>query len=148
MRKCKTFWGEAMKSNKKTGSDFEQDVCQLLADQGYWVHNFANRANGQPVDIIAARMGRATIIDAKVCSKGYFETRRLEENQILSMRKWFACKNFDAFLFFLLPDESIYSLWIKNDFALNELLDKKRLTETEIRELYCWRKGGGNNGKK
>lgn len=130
-----------MKSNKKTGTDFEQEVCQLLSEQGYWVHNFANRANGQPVDIIAARMGRAMIIDAKVCSSGYFDVSRLEENQELAMRKWFACKNFDAFLFFLLPDGSIYSLWIKNNFALDELLKKKRLTEAEIRELYCWREG-------
>lgn len=131
-----------MKSNKKLGSDFEQEVCQLLAEQGYWVHNFANRANGQPVDIIAARMGRAMIIDAKVCSSGYFDVSRLEENQELAMRKWFACKNFDAFLFFLLPDGSIHSLWIKNNFALDELLKKKRLTKAEIRELYCWREGG------
>lgn len=130
-----------MKSNKKTGTDFEQEVCQLLAEQGYWVHNFANRTNGQPVDIIAARMGRAMIIDAKVCSSGHFEVSRLEENQELAMRKWFACKNFDAFLFFLLPDGSIHSLWIKNKFALDELLKKKRLTEAEIRELYCWREG-------
>ena len=42
----------AMKTNKKIGSDLEQEVCRLLAEQGYWVHNFANRTNGQPVDII------------------------------------------------------------------------------------------------
>ena len=39
-----------MKSNKKLGSDFEQEVCQELAKEGYWVHNFANRKNGQPAD--------------------------------------------------------------------------------------------------
>lgn len=44
-----------MKSNKKLGSDFEQEVCQELAKEGYWVHNFANRKNGQPADIIAAK---------------------------------------------------------------------------------------------
>lgn len=130
-----------MKSNKKLGSNFEQEVCQLLSEQGYWVHNFANRANGQPMDIIAARMGRAILIDAKVCSNGYFDINRIEENQVLAMRKWFACRNFDAFLFFLLPDESIYSLWIRNDAALDELLQKKRLTEEEIRAQHCWREG-------
>ena len=71
-----------MKSNKKTGTDFEQEVCQLLSEQGYWVHNFANRANGQPVDIIAARMGRAMIIDAKVCSSGYFDVSSCSQRKI------------------------------------------------------------------
>lgn len=130
-----------MKSNKKLGSDFEQEVCQLLAEQGYWAHNFANRANGQPVDIIAARMGRAMIIDAKVCSQGFFEIRRLEENQILAMRRWFACGNADAYLFFLLPDESIYSLDLHNEKDLDELLEAKRLPESCIRNMICWREG-------
>ena len=45
--------------NKKLGNDFEQELCQILADAGYWVHNFANRKNGQPADIIAVKNGKA-----------------------------------------------------------------------------------------
>ena len=25
--------------NKKLGNDFEQELCQILADAGYWTHN-------------------------------------------------------------------------------------------------------------
>lgn len=57
-----------MKSNKKLGTAFEQEVFQILADAGYWAHNFANRSNRQPVDVIAAINGQTIIIDAKVCS--------------------------------------------------------------------------------
>ena len=69
-----------MKSNKKLGSDFEQEVCQELAQEGYWVHNFANRKNGQPMDIIAVRENIACLIDAKVCTNGIFKISRIEEN--------------------------------------------------------------------
>lgn len=130
-----------MKSNKKLGSDFEQEVCQILSEAGYWVHNFANRTNGQPVDIIASRLGHTMIIDAKVCSQGFFETRRLEENQILSMRKWFECGNLEAYLFFLLPDESVYSMWVRGPESLNMILAAKRIPEKIIRKQYCWREG-------
>jgi len=130
-----------MKSNKKLGSDFEQEVCQILADAGYWAHNFANRSNGQPVDIIAVRMGDAMLIDAKVCSQGFFETRRLEENQVLAMRKWFECGNTDAYLFFLLPDESVYSMYVYAPAILDKILAVKRIPEKFIRQGYCWRRG-------
>ena len=64
-----------MKSNKKLGSDFEQEVCQELAKEGYWVHNFANRKNGQPMDVIAVMDNKAILIDAKVCSDGVFKDK-------------------------------------------------------------------------
>lgn len=130
-----------MKSNKKLGSDFEQEVCKILADHGFWVHNFANRSNGQPVDIIAVHMDYVMIADAKVCSKGYFETRRLEENQVLAIRKWFECGNKDVELFFLLPDESVYSMWISNKEELDKVLAVKRIPEKVIRQQHCWREG-------
>ena len=130
-----------MKSNKKLGSNFEQEVCQILADAGYWAHNFANRSNGQPVDIIAVRMGEPMIIDAKVCSQGFFETRRLEENQVLAIRKWFECGNRYVQLFFLLPDESIYSMGIRHPEELDRILAAKRIPERVIRQCYCWRRG-------
>jgi len=130
-----------MKSNKKLGNDFEQEVCQILAERGFWAHNFANRTNGQPVDIIAAIDGQAVIIDAKVCSKGFFETRRLEENQVLAIRKWFECGNRHVQLFFLLPDESIYSMGIRHPEELDRILAAKRIPERIIRQQECWREG-------
>ena len=79
--------------NKKLGNDFEQELCQILADAGYWTHNFANRKNGQPADIIAVRSGGAYLIDAKVCSYEVFPFKRIEETQHLAMDMWLECGN-------------------------------------------------------
>ena len=83
--------------NKKLGNDFEQELCQILADAGYWVHNFANRKNGQPADIIAVKNGKAYLIDAKVCMYEVFPFRRIEENQHLSMDMWIECGNIEPY---------------------------------------------------
>ena len=83
--------------NKKLGNDFEQELCQILADAGYWTHNFANRKNGQPADIIAVKNGKAYLIDAKVCMYEVFPFRRIEENQHLSMDMWIECGNIEPY---------------------------------------------------
>ena len=79
--------------NKKLGNDFEQELCQILADAGYWVHNFASRKNGQPADIIAVKNGKAYLIDAKECTREIFPIKRVEYNQELSMGLWIECGN-------------------------------------------------------
>ena len=79
--------------NKKLGNDFEQELCQILADAGYWTHNFANRKNGQPADIIAVKNGKAYLIDAKECTREIFPLKRMEYNQELSMGLWIECGN-------------------------------------------------------
>ena len=80
-------------SNKKLGNDYEQQLCKELADAGFWVHNFANRQNGQPADIIAVKNGVPYLIDAKVCSDGKFRLSRIEDNQHLAMKRWKNCGN-------------------------------------------------------
>ena len=79
--------------NKKLGNDFETELCQILADAGYWTHNFASRKNGQPADIIAVKNGKAYLIDAKECTWEIFPLRRIEYNQELSMGLWIECGN-------------------------------------------------------
>ena len=83
--------------NKKLGNDFEQELCEILADAGYWVHNFANRKNGQPADIIAVRSGGAYLIDAKVCTYEVFRFKRIEDNQQLAMDMWIECGNIEPY---------------------------------------------------
>lgn len=85
------------KSNKKLGNDFEQELCEILADAGYWVHNFANRKTGQPADIIAVKNGGAYLIDAKVCTYEVFLFRRIEDNQQLAMDMWLECGNIEPY---------------------------------------------------
>ena len=85
--------GEMKVTNKKLGNDFEGELCGILADAGFWAHNFANRKNGQPADIIAVKNGKAYLIDAKECTWEIFPLRRMEYNQELSMGLWIECGN-------------------------------------------------------
>ena len=52
-------------SNKKIGNGFEAEFCEKLFQNGYWVHNLAQNAAGQPADVIAVRNGVAFLIDSK-----------------------------------------------------------------------------------
>ena len=83
--------------NKKLGNDFEQELCQILADAGYWTHNFASKKNGQPADIIAVKNGEAYLIDAKECTREIFPLKRMEYNQELSMSLWIECGNIEPY---------------------------------------------------
>ena len=92
-------------TNKKIGNDFEAEFCEILFDAGYWVHNLAQNASGQPADVIAVRNGKAHLIDCKVCSNRSFPLSRIEENQHLSMSLWLASGNTGAWFAFKIGDE-------------------------------------------
>lgn len=96
--------------NKKLGNDFEQELCEIFADAGYWVHNFANRKNGQPADVIAVKGGLAWLIDAKECTRDVFLLRRMEENQRLAMSAWLAKGNMSPYFALKFKDGDIYMM--------------------------------------
>lgn len=81
-------------NNKQLGTAFEQEVCKMLADNGWWVHFISpNNAGAQPFDIIAVKNGQALAGDCKTSSTGVFPYSRLEDNQIMAFEKWLACGN-------------------------------------------------------
>lgn len=80
-------------SNKKSGNQFETELCEILSSHGFWAHNLAQNSAGQPADVIAVKDGEAFLIDCKVCSLGKFQYSRIEENQDLSMEFWKDCGN-------------------------------------------------------
>ena len=81
-------------NNKRIGTAFEQELCKILADKGYWVHFMAPDIRGaQPFDIIAVRNGNAFAIDCKTCSAETFNISRLEDNQITAFERWLKCGN-------------------------------------------------------
>lgn len=82
-----------MTSNRKLGNDFESEFCEILAEHGFWVHNFALKKSGQPADVIAVKNKTANLIDCKVCENDEFPLSRIEENQRLSMELWENCGN-------------------------------------------------------
>ena len=82
-----------MKSNRAVGNAFEQELCKLLFDNGFWSHNLKQDNAGQPADIIAVRNKIAYLIDCKDCSAKGFDLRRVEDNQITAMDLWEECGN-------------------------------------------------------
>ena len=98
-------------SNKKLGNSFEAEFCEILAEHGFWVHNLAQNAAGQPADVIAVKNGIAYLIDCKVCStdKG-FALNRMEENQDLAMDLWHECGNGQGWFAVKLPTDDIIML--------------------------------------
>lgn len=98
-------------SNKKSGNQFEAELCETLSAYGFWCHNMAQNAAGQPADVIAVKNGRAYLIDCKVCStnKG-FALSRMEENQDLAMELWNECGNGQGWFAIKLPNDDVFML--------------------------------------
>jgi Holliday junction resolvase len=96
-------------SNKKSGNQFESELCEILSAYGFWCHNLAQNSAGQPADVIAVRNGKAYLIDCKVCStdKG-FALSRVEDNQELAMNLWYECSNGTAWFAMKLPTGDIF----------------------------------------
>lgn len=82
-----------MKSNRATGNAFEQELCKLLFDKGFWCHNLKQDNAGQPADVIAVKNKVAYLIDCKDCSSKKFDLRRIEDNQETAMTLWDMCGN-------------------------------------------------------
>lgn len=80
-------------SNKKIGNKLEDDVCKVFGQFQWWCTNLAQGRTGQPADIIATRNGNAVLLDAKHCQSRYFDTRRMEPNQVYSMTRWLETYN-------------------------------------------------------
>ena len=70
-------------TNKKAGNLFEQEFCEILFENGFWVHNLAQNASGQPADVIAVKKGRALLIDCKVCDTNGFSFSRIAIKRFL-----------------------------------------------------------------
>ena len=80
-------------SNKAIGNKLEEDVCQVFGMYHWWCTNLAQGRTGQPADIIACKYGESVLLDAKHCQAKYFDTRRMETNQIYSMTRWLEAYN-------------------------------------------------------
>ena len=116
-------------NNKRLGTAFEREMCERLAQAGYWVHFIVPDARGaQPFDIIAVKVGKAFAIDCKTCVADSFSISRLEENQKFAFNKWIACGN----------EEPIIAVKHKDHIFViryTELCDKKTI---KLKEEYLW----------
>jgi Holliday junction resolvase len=91
------------------GNSFEEELCDILYEHGFWTTNLAQKKSGQPADVIAAKNNKAYLIDAKVCTNNSFPFSRIEENQDLSMSLWNECGNGIGW-FALKLDNQIYMI--------------------------------------
>lgn len=81
-------------NNKRLGTAFEREFCELLAANGWWVHFITPAANGgQPFDVIACKDGGCKVFDCKTSAVHIFPYTRLEDNQIMAFEKWLSCGN-------------------------------------------------------
>ena len=86
-------------NNKRLGTAFEREFCELLAKKGYWVHFITPDNRGaQPFDIVAAKNGEALAMDCKTCVSSTFNINRLEDNQIMAFERWIKCGNADPYI--------------------------------------------------
>ena len=120
-------------TNKSEGSLFERQLCEKLAEKGWWALNIHNSESGQPADIIAVKNNIAILIDAKVCQNGTFPLSRVEGNQETAMRLWTERGNSYCY-FALLLNHKIY-LFSYIRYQLIRGTTKKSLNEEEIKSL-------------
>ena len=106
-------------TNKKIGNSFENELCEKLAEYGFWVHALNQNKSGQPADIVAVRNKQAYLIDAKVCSSRGFALSRVEENQDLSMDLWNERGNGQGWFALKIPNNEIYMI---PHFCINALM--------------------------
>ena len=97
-------------SNRELGNKLEQRIAEILSAKGFWVHLLTQNQAGQPADIICVKNNKAALIDAKVCSHGYFDTNRIESNQTASMHVWADCGNREWWFALGMPDGEIYMI--------------------------------------
>ena len=116
-------------SNKKIGNDFENEFCEILSENGFWVHNFAQNQAGQPADVIAVGDGASFLIDCKVCITGRFQLNRIEENQQSAMQHWVDTGNEEAW--FALKIENCIVMMRYSDLMLLKTVQSS-LNKSEI----------------
>ena len=120
-------------SNKKLGNSFESELCERLAEEGFWCHNLAQNAAGQPADVIAVRNGEAFLIDCKVCSNGRFLFSRIEDNQEWAMELWRDCGNDYGWFALKFAENAIYMVDIES--MQNARSCRSAMTQ-EMAEMY------------
>lgn len=111
-------------NNKRLGTAFEREFCELLAARGFWVHFMSPSASGaQPCDIIACKNNTPFLIDCKTSADKIFRINRLEDNQRLAFYKFQKAGNYNCFVA-VKYQERVYML----DYELLEKFDKLELT--------------------
>lgn len=69
-------------SNKKLGSQFEDQVVEILFKNGCWVRKmYPDEAGNQPFDVLGMKRSTHYAYDCKTCCEPSFPLSRVESNQ-------------------------------------------------------------------
>lgn len=117
-------------TNRTMGNSFEHEFCEILADEGFWCHNMAQNASGQPADVIAVIDKKPYLIDCKVCKNDRFAFSRIEENQSSAMKYWDYCGNGVGW-FALKTSAGIYML----SFPLLDQISRKTKKSLSLNDI-------------
>lgn len=86
-------------NNKRLGTQFERQMCEILKRQGWWVHFLSPNEKGQqPFDIVAVKDDVPIAIDCKTSSKRIIRISRLEEDQKTAFNLWLSRGNSKAYI--------------------------------------------------
>lgn len=119
--------------NRSVGNRFEAELCEILAQHGFWAHNMQQNSAGQPADIIAVRGAFHTLIDCKhIAGNDGFPFSQIRENQRSAMKMFQRKCGQLCYFAFKLPDDTIWLITLERmDTLINR--KKTRLTDEEIR---------------
>ena len=126
-------------SNKTIGNSFEAELCELLAENGFWAHNLAQNQTGQPADVIAVKNDIAYLIDCKVCENDRFPFSRIEDNQESAMTLWEMRGNANCYFALKDSQENIYMVHFDDLQARQMIYGQVSITDfTELQTLKEW----------
>ena len=119
--------------NRSVGTRFEAELCEILAQHGFWAHNMQQNAAGQPADIIAVKGAFHTLIDCKhIAGDDGFPFSQIRENQRSAMKMFQRKCGQLGYFAFKLPDNSIWLVTLERMETLKNR-GKTRLSDEEIR---------------
>lgn len=92
--------------NKKKGSDFENEFCNILAQNGFWARK--DKGYAQTCDIIAGKNNKIYLFECKCVKTDYFNMKRVEDNQNYSRERFRDCGNSNCYFVYKLDTGEIY----------------------------------------
>ena len=109
---------------------FENDFCNYLAEQGYWVYHIPKKKDGsQPFDVLAVKNGVVAVYDCKVLHGDRFPLSRIEWNQ----RYGFAQIQSKGGVAVIKADSGIYEIpYVRLQKRINEGESSIKVTDYEI----------------
>lgn len=72
--------------NKKDGSAWEKEFCEMAASHGFYAHQNNDGRAGQPYDVQLCRNNACIQIDCKVVHGESFSSNNIQDNQITAFR--------------------------------------------------------------